>query len=173
MTVNFKDALKIVLINEGGLTNNPHDRGGLTKYGITRKTLLDAISEGIVPRETTIKSLTKKLAADIYKDFYWDCVGLDRLNNQAIAAKVFDTSVNVGIYWGVVLLQRAIHAATGKAVKEDGVLGPKTLAALHNSPSNALLASCRSEQAGYYRCIVIKRPTQEVFIKGWLRRAYK
>ena len=34
MAVNFDEAVKLVLINEGGLTDNPNDKGGLTNSAV-------------------------------------------------------------------------------------------------------------------------------------------
>ena len=38
MSDNFDIAIKVVLFNEGGLTDHPYDRGGSTNYGITFNT---------------------------------------------------------------------------------------------------------------------------------------
>ena len=120
MAVNFDEAVKLVLINEGGLTDNPNDKGGSTNYGISQKVLQEAIAKDIVPPDTTTRSLTKLQAVDIYKSFFWDFLRLDRVNIQSIANKILDVSVNVGVHWGVVLLQRALHAATEHTLDEDG-----------------------------------------------------
>jgi lysozyme family protein len=57
-------------------------------------------------------------------------------------------------------------------VKEDGILGKVTLAAVNSADAGELLAALRSEAAGYYRGIVIKNSSQNRFINGWLKRAY-
>ena len=35
---NFQQALRLVLADEGGVSNHPADRGGLTNKGITQAT---------------------------------------------------------------------------------------------------------------------------------------
>jgi len=173
MTVNFDEAVKILLVDEGGFTDDSRDRGGITNYGITKATLLEAIEADIVPRETTIRTLTKSNAIDIYSEFYWKRLNLDKIDAQSIANKILNVSVNVGLHWGVILLQRAVHAATGDVLEEDGILGPKTLEAVNSAPAASLLAAYRSEQAGYYRSIVTKDDSQSCFLNGWISRAYR
>jgi lysozyme family protein len=84
---------------------------------------------------------------------------------------VFDLAVNVGSTKAHLLLQRALRAV-GNPVKEDGVLGKITLAAVNAADAGELLAALRSEAAGYYRNIVTKNASQNRFINGWLKRAY-
>ena len=172
MTASFDEAVKLVLVNEGGLTDDPRDKGGTTNYGITKVDLFTAIADGIVPHGTTIVSLTKPQAIDIYKELYWDKLKLDKILTQSIANKILDVSVNLGLRWGVIVLQRAIRSAAGLALVEDGILGPKTLEAVNLAPAATLLAAYRSEQASYYRCVVNSNHSQECFFKGWLNRAY-
>ena len=173
MTSKFSEAIGKTLVNEGGFSDDEFDLGGKTNFGITYETLQTAIKQGIVPRETNIKTLTKDEAILIYEKLYWDKLKLDRIESQAVASKIFDTSVNVGLHWAVVIVQRAVHASTGELLREDGILGTKTLAAINNAPAGALLASMRSEQAGYYRLIVANDSTQSRFFGGWSRRAYE
>jgi lysozyme family protein len=93
-----------------------------------------------------------------------------------VAVKVFDLAVNVGPRQAHRLLQRALRAC-GRDVAEDGVIGPETLGAIAGvagageSPF-AIVASLRSEAAGFYRTLIARRPLLAVFERGWLRRAY-
>ena len=169
----FNTAVSIVLNLEGGYVDHPADSAGETNMGITYGTLKNAIKLGIVPRETDVRDLTKQQAMDIYKAFYWQPLKLEKICSQSVANKILEVSVNVGLHWGTVIFQRAVHSSTGEELKEDGKLGPKTLVAINNAPSGALLASARSEQAGYYRCIITKSPSQSCFAAGWFARAYK
>ncbi len=69
------------------------------------------------------------------------------------------------------LIQRALRSA-GRDVIEDGLLGPKTIAAINAVDVSDLLAALKSEAAGYYRSIAASNPKQRKFLKGWLNRAY-
>ena len=84
---------------------------------------------------------------------------------------MFDLAVNMGTRKANELLQRALRAVENP-VKEDGIIGSITLTAVNNSNEAALLATIRSEVAGYYRSIVMKNASQQKFINGWLNRAY-
>lgn len=172
MTLIFDKIIGHTLLNEGGYVNHKDDRGGPTNYGITEKTLRKAIKKGIVPRGTTVKNLSKEQAICIYKEFYWTPLKIEDIRTLSIVRKVFDTSVNVGLRWGIKILQRAVRSAAGDKLVIDGISGPKTISAVNASPKASLLAAYRSEQAGYYRSIVTKIPKQRSFLNGWLKRAY-
>ena len=81
MPTKFEHAIAIVLGNEGGLTNDKEDSGGITNFGIINDDIEDAISKGIIPKNTTVKGLTIKQAIAIYKELYYDnCPNLDKIN---------------------------------------------------------------------------------------------
>ena len=70
------------------------------------------------------------------------------------------------------IVQRALRAV-GIPVKEDGVLGPVTRRAINDADRTfPLIVAMRCEAAGVYRLIVQRKPHLEVFLQGWLRRAY-
>lgn len=83
--MGFDRAVAFVLDREGGYVNDPKDRGGETKYGISKRAhpALD------------IKNLTKDDAIAIYRRDYWDGLKCDDLDSQ-LAFVVFDTAVNMG-----------------------------------------------------------------------------
>jgi lysozyme family protein len=173
MSSSFDAAIPTVFLWEGTTyENDPNDKGGETCCGIVWTDLNSAISHGIVPAGTTILTLSKSQAADIYKAFYWNALNLSRILTQSIATKILDVSVNVGLHWGVVLLQRAVRASTEYTLDEDGELGEKTIHAVNEAIPGCLLAAYRSEAAAYHRAIVINHPNQEEFLDGWLIRSY-
>jgi lysozyme family protein len=53
----------------------------------------------------------------------------------------------------------------------DGAVGPLTKAELAKAPLVALISAYCKAQADKYRAIVRRKPSQAVFINGWLRRA--
>ena len=174
MSVSFEQAVQVVLVNEGGYTNDPNDAGGETNYGITWYDLNRAVNKGIVSHGTNIVGLLKSQAIIIYKNEYWDVLNLDRLETQSIANKILDTCVNIGNAWGITCLQRAIRAALDdKFIQDDGILGDKTIKRIADSSQAILLAAYRSEVAGYHRSIVISKPAQKIFLEGWLERSYQ
>jgi lysozyme family protein len=157
----FNRAIERVLANEGGYSNDQFDAGGETKFGICKRSY----------PKLDIKNLTIDDAKFIYYRDFWEPHLYSEFTSTELAEKVFDLAVNVGSSKAHLLLQRALRAV-GNAVKEDGVLGKITLAAINSSNPNELLAALRSEAAGYYRNIVTKNSSQNKFINGWLKRAY-
>jgi len=89
-------AIRNVLGREGGLVNNPADRGGLTKFGI---------SQAAYPK-LDIANLTADQAAAIYKRDYWDAIKADQLP-VPIREMAFDAAVNQGVAWTKTALEQA------------------------------------------------------------------
>lgn len=83
--VSFEKAVQGVLESEGGYANDPVDRGGETKYGISKKAYPDL----------DIAALTREQAVEIYRRDYWEAIGADQLPNDVREA-AFDAAVNQG-----------------------------------------------------------------------------
>jgi lysozyme family protein len=107
----FLKCIKVVLENEGGLSDNPNDPGGLTNMGIAKK---------FYPNED-IKNMTKDRAIEIYYKDYWSPMHLEKLHNEDLVLHVFDHGVNCGIRTSIKLLQSIV------GVDEDGYIGPRKL----------------------------------------------
>ena len=172
---DFDRAVEVVLQHEGGLVDDPDDPGGITNHGISLR-FLRRVRPGARPED--VRNLTRDEAIELYRRHFWHRYGYASLWDQRVATKVFDLSVNMGPRGAHVCLQRALRAAD-EPVVEDGVLGPKTLAAVHRAQSDVLLAALRSEAAGWYRNLASpKRGYAKVsrrrpkYITGWLKRAY-
>jgi lysozyme family protein len=175
----FQIAVNYVLNNEKGLEENPKDPGGITKFGISLRFLrnIDARRYGIFSNPITeddIRNLKIETAKDIYQGEFWNLARFDEIKNQDIINYLFDMVVNEGISPAIKILQRACWAVfeDRSVIKDDGILGDKTLKAVNFAPSTEIIAAMRSERAGDYRVIVAHRPDQKEFIEGWLNRAY-
>jgi lysozyme family protein len=155
---DFNKAVKFVLANESGFSNERGDAGGLTKYGISQRSYPD----------WDIENLTEEDAIEIYRQDFWAPYAdfEDR-----IATKVFDLAVNMGHKRAVQILQRALQCL-GAKLKDDGILGPVTKQAVELANVDLLLVALKSEAAGFYRNLATANSTQQRFLKGWLRRAY-
>lgn len=159
---NFDEAIKTVLRHEGGYVNNPADPGGETKYGISKRSYPNL----------DIKNLTSERAAAIYKADWWDRFRYETIDDQRVATKIFDMSVNMGSKQAHKLLQRAVNAAGG-SIEVDGMIGPQTLAAVNAVPACCVMSALKAEQAAYYRLIIEKNSALKTFEKGWMIRAYE
>lgn len=150
----FTLALDFVLAAEGGVSDDPADAGGLTKYGISQKSYPDI----------DISTLTLDDACRIYYQDYWLRCRCDELPDY-IAVVVFDTAVNMGQRQAARLLQQAL------GVQVDGILGPRTRAASFLASSGQLLADYLGWRAASY-CRLAGTGDNRRFIRGWLTRCH-
>lgn len=84
--MSFDRAFEIVIGVEGGLVDDIHDPGGLTKFGISQRSY----------PQLDIRALTIEQAKAIYYEDYWLKAGCDQLE-EALAILVFDCAVNQGV----------------------------------------------------------------------------
>lgn len=161
----FKRALGFVFEAEGGYSNDPDDSGGATQYGITQKTY-DRwnLFRGIPLRP--VSEITHEEAEDIYFHFYWLEGKCDQLPDDVGVAH-FDWCVNRGPRGAAVTLQLAL------GVPADGIIGPKTIAAVAKYEVADLLIRYLTEREKCYKTIVAEKPSQKKFINGWLNRVDK
>jgi len=160
--VVFNKAFEHIMAWEGGHVNDKYDRGGETKYGISKRSYPDV----------DIKNLTREKAKNIYFIDYWGKLRLGLLDNEDIAIEVFDYGVNAGTKRAARTLQRAV-TLIGYETAIDGKIGHNTITAVNFATKNyakALLAAFRGYEFLHYKNIVLKNPTQSRFIRGWLAR---
>lgn len=112
MNHRFEIAFRIVVGEEGGLSDDPRDPGGLTKYGISKRAYPDE----------DIANLTLDRARELYRRDYWNRVRGDDLPFRW-ALLVFDAAVNQGVDPAIRMMQDAL------GVLVDGRIGPRTIAA--------------------------------------------
>lgn len=174
MKENFNKAFDLVLGFEGGaeVTDDPNDRGGLTKYGISQRAHPDI----------DIRALTLADAKRIYKFKYWDAVGGDHLPPD-IDLLIFDMAINHGSGRAVRFLQRSYNAVRPLSdwpivmhpLVVDGRIGQKTLSEVHilaNSEPMAkgcLLRDLLLRRSRFYARLIRSR-SQRRFIFGWMRQ---
>lgn len=178
----FKLALPTVFLHEGRFANDRNDPGGATNFGISLRFLLtvgdlnkdgwpdgDLNRDGVINVED-IREMTEEKAAYLYQVCFWIPQNYEKIADQDMATKVFDLAVNMGSRAANKCIQRAVRAAIGLKVVDDGDMGLKSITAINMANPKILLAALKSEAAGYYRSIKFKG--SERFINGWLRRAY-
>ncbi len=175
----FEAAIPTILAHEGGYVNDPDDPGGETNYGISRRAHPDV----------DIAALSRDAAAEIYRRDYWQPNGYGRIDDQALATKVFDFAVNMGPSRSHRLLQQAVNllgpvcrvcgAGRGRSacacphadrLRVDGVLGPLSFAAVNEADARRLVRALENEAARRYHAIA--SGPRGKFLKGWLNRCY-
>ena len=157
MKENFEKSLSFVLESEGGYSDNPADRGGPTKYGISQKN----------HPEEDIKNMTIERAGEIYRSDYWNPVRGDDLP-AGVDYVVFDSAVNHGPKNAGKFLQKAANRLMA-GLTVDGIIGNKTLDMVKSNGA-ILITDILRERDIFYSKIVANDPTQERFARGWQNR---
>lgn len=124
--MHFDEAFHHLLGHEGAYSNHPDDPGGETMWGITKVVARENGYEGLM------KDLPVETAKVIYKAKYWNAVRAEELP-PVIRYAVFDAAVNSGPGTSIRWLQEAVGATP------DGVLGPKTFAAINELNPDGVL----------------------------------
>lgn len=154
---SFEQAVTKTIRREGGdkITDDPADPGGLTKYGIARRSHPDV----------DIRRLTLQGAKDIYHREYWIPVHGDALTSQLKAELIFDAAVNMGVAQAIKLAQLAVDA------EADGDLGPVSFSAIEAADEHDFAASFTLAKIARYVYLVKKNRALDKFLLGWLIRS--
>lgn len=153
---------------EGGskYTNDPLDRGGATKYGITLNTLIsnhyDINKDGKVD-VNDVKALQLDDFKKILKLNYWDKWKADEIKNQSVANLIVDWLWGSGVN-GIKIPQRLL------GVPADGIVGMKTINALNSANQRNIYNKVWQARKEFYYNIVSKNPSQKKWLKGWVNR---
>ena len=145
-------------------TNHPNDRGGPTKFGVTLRKYKELVDPEAT--ELTIRNLTEAEARAFYSRFYIDEPGFSRVHNLVMPLLV-DCGVNHGRKRASKWFQKAVDA------KQDGVIGPKTLAAAEHVPATTVYLRICAYRTRFFGAIVTRDPSQAVFASGWNNRVAK
>jgi len=162
--VTVDDILEAVLDREGWpeYTEHPNDRGGPTKGGITLRTLESWRQRRCTRAE--LKRLSKGEALSILTRRYVETNGIHTLSDLDLRTQVIDNSVLSGPVLSVKDLQKVL------SVSVDGIIGPKTLAAVEKVTPVIASRQLAVERSLRLARHVSKHPDQVVFLVGWLRR---
>jgi len=150
--MEFKEAVKFVILDEGGYVNHKNDKGGETNFGISKRSYpgLD------------IKNLTVEEATRIYKEDFWVHSSVEKIPYE-LRYQFFDMCVNHGANRATKILQSAVR------VTEDGVIGAKTIEKLKGLDN----ISVAQERMEFFIRIVKSNPSQIAFLEGWGNRCFK
>lgn len=184
MTISAKAdaAIEKTMTLEAGFVDNPNDRGGPTKFGVTQAV---ARAWGYTG---DMRNLPRAVAKQILVSEYWTKPGYDAINdvNGEIAWEMFDAGVLSGQSMPIKWLQQALRVLNTSHKTEpypdpgvDGSLGKNpassaTLAALKIFLRNrgadgvtVILRMLNAQQGAYFISITNNRVQNEEFIFGW------
>jgi lysozyme family protein len=152
---------------EGGYVNDPIDRGGATNKGVTiatwRKVGYDKDGDGDIDVADLRLLTTDDVVNRVLKPHYWDRWRADEIRSQSVANILVDWVWGSGAH-GIKIPQCVL------GVVQDGIVGPKTLAALNAQDPRAFFGKIKVEREAFFRRIVQNDPSQNRFLKGWLNR---
>lgn len=166
----FSAFIPILQKIEGGYQNLSADNGNYnslgervgTNFGISAKFYEDII--GRPPTVADMKAITKPMAEQLYKQYFWDDVQGDIIVNQSVANIIADHAVNGGEDPIGTIVQKILAVNFGKKVTIDGDIGPKTAAAINSVDQKQLFDKIKAARTLTYKQI------GGPFVGGWLTR---
>lgn len=162
---SFMDAVQFTLVAEGLLSDNAHDAGGLTKYGVTHNTW-DAYrakaNDATLPK--SVADITKDQAIAVYHLMFWKEPGIATLPRE-LQGPAFDFQVNSGSHAISTLVSLlAVHDLAGAVAK----MAPMQAPALRRLRNDYVTAR------GVFLMDLAQHNDNDVdFIEGWFRRVVK
>lgn len=183
---NIDKLLPYILKWEGGFVNDPLDKGGATNKGVTiatwRKCGYDKTGDGKIDVDDLRLISDADVRDRVLRPHYWNRWKADKIKSQKVANILVDWVWGSGLN-GIKYPQKIL------GVTADGIVGPKTLAAVNNANPDMLFDNIYKEREAFLRNIVDKsvaayekkigrkasdseliQHTQKRFLKGWLNR---
>lgn len=177
----FEAAHAFTMKWEGGLCDVEGDRGGITKYGCSiaflrefakdkaNRCFLDSLGIDAEIEKSTIRAITKAQVKEIFKREFWDGPRLHVDIAPRAALLLYDCGVNSGTSRAVKIAQQGFNNHYfSPLLKVDGILGPKTRAALGICPPS--LAKDLTARRMNFLSNIAAKPGQQKFLAGWHNR---
>lgn len=156
-----------ILSWEGGFVNDPLDRGGATNMGVTigtwRKVGYDKDGDGDIDVDDLQHLSPEEVVERVLRPHYWNRWRADDIIDQSVANICVDWVWTSGRH-GITRVQRIL------GVKADGIVGPKTMAALNSADPHLLFLQIQTERRNFINEIIDNDPSQTRFFDGWMRR---
>ena len=175
--MNVDQIIEGIVGREGGFSDNPKDKGGPTRWGITEAVARQYGYTG------DMRTLPREVAKAIYLELYYVGPKFDQVHQLSprIAEELTDTGVNMGQAVAAKFLQQALNVFNreGKVYPDivvDGLLGIRSLAALRSylehrgaEGEEVMLKALNCLQGERYIGLAEGRPANEEFVYGWIR----
>ena len=156
--MSFDQAFSLTLGEEGGYSNTPGDRGGITYRGVTQ-TRFSAYLKSKGQDDRDVITMTDAELRDLAFTGYWQASHADSLMSPLDCLQ-FDAAFNSGPANAIRLLQEACGAEV------DGVWGAETIGKCNTATLDSYLAA----RLAFYQHIVATDPSQLKFLPVWTRR---
>lgn len=159
---NFNNHIDKTLAFEGGWFKAEHTYRGIMREHNPNWSGWKVVDKKQPLKHNQIIPELEQQVKDWYKKQYWDRICLDEVCNEKVAGLLFDFYVNSGNH-AIKTIQRII------GVKDDGIIGAKTLYAINNYEGN-LFEQLKTNRIGFFKSIVKNNPSKQIYLKGWLNR---
>jgi lysozyme family protein len=157
MKSTYEQAITQVFKDEGGYTNDPHDPGGPTNWGIT---IIDArLYWKSDATAEDVKNMPKSVAEEIYDKHYATPLRYNDLP-AGVDYAVLDYGINSGISRSAKVLQSIV------GVSQDGIIGPNTIQATLALSPIQIINKIYDERLSFLKSL----PTWSHFQHGWTER---
>lgn len=149
-----------------GWSDDPLDKGGATMIGVTLGTYRTycRYKGKKTPGKTELKNIPYKEWRDIVHTLYWSKWKADLIENQHVANMIVDWVWASGQGIGIKRVQKIL------GVTADGIVGPKTIAAVNSANPKELFQKVYDARAAHFNAIVKANPSQKKWLKGWMNR---
>jgi len=162
----FGLALKFTLRWEGtAFTNDPDDRGGATRYGVTQR-VYAAYLKTVGRLFRSVRYISRPELEAIYRRDYWIAAGCDRIANPRLAIAHFDFAVNSGVSRAVTFLQSEVRDYLTIAI--DGKFGPQTERLVNRCADNRFVGDYIEARELFLESIA--KGKQAKYLNGWMNR---
>lgn len=155
---SYEEALRRLLVHEGGYTNHPSDPGGPTNFGITIEDYRKYVKANASAAD--VRAMKVDEAKAIYRARYWDAQRCDELP-AGLDYAVFDYGVNSGIGRSGRVLRRVLGLPDQTRTITDDVI-----AAARRADARKLIVALCGERLAFLQ----RLKTWPVFGAGWGRR---
>jgi lysozyme family protein len=156
----YDEALRRVLVHEGGYTNHPADPGGPTNFGITQADYAEFKGRAVTAAE--VRAMPLADAKAIYRRKYWSRMRCDELP-AGLDYTIFDYAVNSGLGRAGKVLRRLLGLSDATWAIDQGVLTELARRAPDFKP---LIVSVNAERLAFLG----RLRTWPLFGPGWARR---
>jgi lysozyme family protein len=154
---SYDEALRRLLVHEGGYSDHPSDPGGPTNFGITIHDYRNYVKPNAATAD--VRGMKIEEAKAIYRSKYWNALRCDELP-AGLDYAVFDYGVNSGTARAAKVLQRIL------ALPDSGKITDAVIAATKAGDAPKLVAALCDERLRFLQSL----KTWPVFGAGWGRR---
>ena len=164
------DIIHRTMAEEGGYVDKPELIDQPTNSGITQPALDNYNADH--PNfhfPDNLKELTGEQAEQIYNEDYYDERQIGDINNERIAAAVFDMGVMSFFNNAMKTVQETINEVMDDNIVVDGLIGQETIGALNNIPDDKVddfMDALKENRLEYLRGL----DTWDKYGEGWTNR---